>query len=183
VWDMTSNCWQEDPSHRPAAAGVVEFLREWPVVSLSLQSQHPETISAATPYMPRIWRCPLCLHGDGWEAQMTQLTQRATYLYSRRPQKESQLRPDRWRPRITLANQTLSLMRPRRSRVHLLFPMAQAAHPMSRCPMNPATSLTPGLLMVVYCLLPITGCTRPTLITRVQFQCHIFPQRSRSLRL
>ena len=35
VWDMTLSCWQKDPSNRPTAAGVVEFLREWLAVSLS----------------------------------------------------------------------------------------------------------------------------------------------------
>jgi len=37
VWDMTLSCWQQVPSHRPTAAGVVEFLREWPVLSLSVE--------------------------------------------------------------------------------------------------------------------------------------------------
>jgi len=36
VWDMTISCWQQDPSNRPTAAEVVEFLHEWPVVSLPI---------------------------------------------------------------------------------------------------------------------------------------------------
>jgi len=37
VWTMTLSCWQETPAHRPPTAEVVGFLREWSVVSLSIE--------------------------------------------------------------------------------------------------------------------------------------------------
>ena len=38
MWDMTVNCWQQDPARRPTIAAVVGFLREWQVVFLFVGS-------------------------------------------------------------------------------------------------------------------------------------------------
>ena len=38
VWGMVVRCWGQDPAQRPGMTEVVRLLREWSVVSLSMES-------------------------------------------------------------------------------------------------------------------------------------------------
>ena len=62
MWNMTVDCWRHDPVSRPTMPTVVEFLREWSVVS-PCRPNPPAQILAAIPNTLRIRLCPSYLRG------------------------------------------------------------------------------------------------------------------------
>lgn len=75
VWNMTVDCWRHNPAFRPLMAAVVEFLREWSVISLhtinpptgSLQL-HPPHRGSIPGYTISVEASRVCRrHLDRWD--------------------------------------------------------------------------------------------------------------------
>ena len=64
VWNMTVDCWRHDPVHRPTMAVVVEFLREWCVISPRRTGALANILFAVIPYKLKIRRCRHYLRGS-----------------------------------------------------------------------------------------------------------------------
>lgn len=112
VWNMTVDCWRDDPVFRPTMAAVVEFLREWSVVPLRRTNTSSHGfLYIAIPNTLRTRHCPNYLRGSHPGIRSAHRFMDPSH---RRPQMVTSVRPDRRAPHQTPPFRSMNNLRARR---------------------------------------------------------------------